>query len=158
MVAEAFAALGGFKALLDVAKSLKDMNDASVRGRASVELLEKILAAQEAQAALTGRVRELEEQMTRFERWESEKQRYELQDVGSGALAYAVKAGAQGTEPAHSICPDCYEQRVKSILQTVTRFPNRAEVKLCQRCGWESYVMGGWHPEHGGKSASRRRP
>jgi uncharacterized protein YlxW (UPF0749 family) len=73
MVAEAFAAVGALKAAFDIAKTLKDMNDAVARNAAVIELQGQILTAQEAQSALTDRIRELEKKVAGFETWEAEK-------------------------------------------------------------------------------------
>jgi hypothetical protein len=37
--------------------------------------------------------------------------------LGGNSFAYALKANAARGEPAHRICPNCYENRIKSILQ-----------------------------------------
>ena len=57
VVAETIAGLGAFKSMYDMAKAIKDMNDAAVRNAAVIELQEKILAAQSAQAALLERIK-----------------------------------------------------------------------------------------------------
>ena len=80
--------LGAFTTLYASAKALKDMNDATVRNGAVMDLQEKILAAQLAQAELVAQVRELEERVRNFEIWEAQKQRYELNDLGWGSFAY----------------------------------------------------------------------
>lgn len=158
MVAEVFAGIGAFKTMFDMAKALKDINDATIRNGAVIELQEQILSAQAAQSELVERVRSLETKVAGFETWDAERQRYELKPLGQeGTFAYALKEGAAGGEPAHCICPDCYQQRQKSILQHVTRYPGRTDVRLCQRCGWEAYVSGGWEAAHGAGSASRRK-
>ena len=117
MVGEAIAGLSAVKTAFDIAKGLKDIDDASRRNAAVIELQEKILTAQSAQAALIERVGYLEKEVARFETWETEKQRYELKDVGMGSLAYSVKDAMRGSEPPHQICAACYEHRKKSILQ-----------------------------------------
>jgi hypothetical protein len=117
MVAEVLGGISAFKAMFDMAKSLKDINDATVRDRAVIELQKEILGAQVAQAALVERVSYLEKEMTRFETWDAEKQRYELKQVAPGAFAYSVKPGARGAEPAHWICAACYQNRKKFVLQ-----------------------------------------
>jgi hypothetical protein len=159
MVAEVYAGLTAFKAMFDMAKGLKDINDAAIRNGAVIELQEQILSAQQQQAELVDRVRALEAEVANFKTWETEKQRYELKQLGDHRIyAYAVKGDARGTEPEHWVCPDCYQNRQISVLQQVTRFPGRADVRICQRCGWEVYVLGGWQPEHTGpRSGSRRR-
>jgi hypothetical protein len=119
MVGEVFAGLGALKTAFDIAKGLKDIDDATRRNAAVIELQEKILAAREAQSTLLDRVGELEEEVAGFETWDAEKQRYELKQLarGGAAFAYALKANAQPAEPFHCICASCYQKRTKSILQ-----------------------------------------
>jgi len=117
-----------------------------------------LLTAQQQQSELIERVRTLETEVANFETWETEKKKYRLEQLSAhGIYAYEIKEEARGSEPTHWVCPDCYQNRKKSILQQITRVPGRADVRLCQRCGWEVYVLGLWQPEHAGKSASRRR-
>jgi hypothetical protein len=158
MVSEVYAGLSAFKAMFDMAKGLKDINDAAIRNGAVIELQEQILSAQQQQSELFELVRTLEAEVANFETWKTEKERYELKELAPhGVYAYAIKESARGPEPKHWICPDCYENRQKSVLQQVTRVPGRADVRLCQRCGWEAYVLGIWQPAHtGSRSASRR--
>ena len=73
--------------------------------------------AQAEYGALLGRVRELEEQVEQFERWEEEKQRYQLHEFATGAIAYVIKAEDQGDDPTQYLCSTCYQRRVKSFLQ-----------------------------------------
>lgn len=142
MASELIAGLGIFKTLLDTAKGLKDINDAAIRNGAVVELLEKILTAREQQAAALDRISDLEKELARFENWETEKQRYELADVGSGALAYRLKPSMANGEPPHSICAQCHERMVKSILQPETRFPGRTQHLACHGCGSDLLIVG----------------
>ena len=85
------------------------------------------LDAQAEQQAMTGRIRELEEQLIKFEDWETQKQRYELKKTSPGrqTFVYTVKESMQAGEPPHSICPKCYQDRVKSILQGRTYRPKQ---------------------------------
>ncbi len=100
MVAELVTGIGLFKTMLDVAKGLKNMNDAAVRNAAVIELQEHILAAQEQQSALVQEVRELKERMAEMEKWDADKERYELTQVGDrGTLAYSLKEGVEPPEP-----------------------------------------------------------
>lgn len=117
MVAEVYAGLSAIKTAFDMAKGLKDIHDAALRNTAVIELQEKILTAQQAQASLIERISDLEKEVAAFETWSAEKQRYELKDVGLGTLAYVVKETMRGTEPPHQICASCYQRNKKSILQ-----------------------------------------
>lgn len=118
MAAELITGLGVFKTLLDMAKGLKDINDATVRNTAVIELQQKILAAYEAHSALLERVSELKEKLARFETWEAEKQRYELKKLHPGVLVYVVKEAVRGSEPEHYLCANCYERGKKRFLHS----------------------------------------
>jgi len=117
MVTDFLAGLGVFKTIYDSAKSLKDMNDGAIRNGAVIELLEKILSAREAQAALLEKVSALEKEIAAFETGDAEKLRYELKTTGGGGFVYTLKPDAQPPEPPHQICANCYQSRRKSFLQ-----------------------------------------
>jgi hypothetical protein len=141
MTSEIFAGLSAIKAAFDIAKGLKDIDNATRRNAAIIELQEKLLIAQTTQSSLTERIRELEEKVTSFETWDAEKHRYELKRFGGG-FAYVLKVEAQGAEPAHQLCPNCYARGNKSFLAKVPS--NQARMALgigtvyrCSECGAE---------------------
>ena len=74
VVAETIAGLGAIKTAFDIAKGLKDIDDAARRNAAVIELQEKILSAQQAQSELVDRIRELQTQVASFEKWDTEKE------------------------------------------------------------------------------------
>lgn len=154
MVGEILAGLGAFKAMLDVAKGLKDLNDAAARNAVAIDLQEKILTAQEQQSTLIERVRTLEKEMARFEAWDAEKQRYELKKLPPGVHVYSLKAGAANGEPAHDLCANCYQQGKKSILNSDE--PNNGITRLhCPSCGWHDRTGHFQRPQvHRGPSRS----
>jgi hypothetical protein len=117
MAGELIAGLGLFKSMLDMAKGLKDINDAAIRNGAVIELQEKILAAREQQSTLLERISDLEKQVAGFEKWETEKKRYYLQEIYPRTFAYSINENARGSEPPHLICAKCYEDHKKVILQ-----------------------------------------
>jgi ribosomal protein L29 len=127
MVGEAFAGLSAIKAAFDIAKGLKDIDDVTRRNAAIIELQEELLAAQTAQSELTHEVGELKKEVADLKTWEAEKQRYELKKFGHG-FAYIVKPDAQGTEPLHQICANCYARGKKSFLASVPT--NQARMAL----------------------------
>jgi hypothetical protein len=117
-------ALASLSAASQIAKGLLGVRDAAMIQDKIIELQAKIPSAQQsafaanvAQSALLERVRELETEVAEVKAWETEKQRYQLADVGLGSLAYVLKPEAQDAEPVHTICPGCYQKRKKSILQ-----------------------------------------
>lgn len=135
MFAEAMAGLGAFKTMMDMAKGLKDINDAAVRNTAVIELTEKIMAAQSAQATLIAEIGKLEQELMRFETWESEKKRYELHKLPPGILIYRLKTGMENGDPAHEICADCYGKGIKSFLHNTGTHNGRTHWK-CHSCGF----------------------
>lgn len=140
---DVFPGLSAFNGLMSSARALKDINDAVVRNSASIELLQKILDAREAYSALLDKVGELEAEIRAYETWESEKQRYELTEHGhSKAKAYSLKEGVEPPELPHSICPDCYGNRKKSLLQTQHMDVGRVVLLACQVCGWQAATHG----------------
>lgn len=118
MAGEIFAGIGAFKAMMDIAKAMKDMDSAAARNSAVIELQEKIFAAHAAQAALLEHVGDLEEKVAKFEKWEAKKDQYELKQLAPAFVAYVLKRPARATETAHALCTNCYERGFKSILQS----------------------------------------
>src|SRR3569623_740175 len=110
MVGELMTSASIFGSLLTTVKGLKDINDAAVRNDVSIALQRQILEAQAEQLALVEKVRDLTEQISRFEKWETEKQRYQLEELPPGLFVYGVKADARGVEPDHKLCANCYNK------------------------------------------------
>jgi rubrerythrin len=120
MVAEVFAGITAFKEMMEMARALKDLDNAMSRRDVIIALQEKIFAGNAAYSDLLQHKDELEKELMRLKDWEAEKARYALVELYDGALAYAVKEALRGTEPPHYICPSCYQQGKKSILQGTT--------------------------------------
>ena len=78
-----------------------------------MDALETALDARLDQQTMSDRVRELEAELLKFENWETEKQWYELKEVGSGKFVYALKELVETSEPPHMICPNCHQNRVQ---------------------------------------------
>lgn len=145
-----YAGLSSFKIMLDIAKGIKDMSDASARYAAVIELQEKILSAQEAQSALVQRVRDLETEMTQMEKWDTEKQRYQLKSLPPGVFVYALKPEETGGEPPHYICQNCHENGKKSHLHGSGDHYGTATFE-CKRCG-SKFRIGRFNPPPNGRN------
>jgi hypothetical protein len=134
MVAEVYAGLGAVKAAFDLAKGLKDINDAALRNSVLIELQQKILAAQQDQAELLQHLQEREQELAELKNWESEKQRFAPRELPPGVIVYALKDDMANGEPLYSICPTCYQRNKKSILHADE--PNNGIYHLqCFECG-----------------------
>ena len=145
MVADVVAGLGAIKTAFDIAKGLKDIDDAARRNAAVIDLQEKILAAQRAQAALVERIGDLEAKVASFEAWGAQKKRYELKDFGGDTFAYELKQSEAGGEPAHRICPSCYEKQQRHVLQARGRNAFSQDIYRCPGCA-HSFEFGHRQP------------
>jgi hypothetical protein len=117
MVGEAIAGLSAIKTAFDIAKGLKDIDDAARRNAAVIELQEKILAAQAAQSALIQTVNDREKELTTLKDWEADKRRYQLAELRAGFVALSLKQSMQNGDPFHYICADCAANGKKFYLQ-----------------------------------------
>jgi hypothetical protein len=144
--------IASLKAAAELTQLAINARDAAVIRSKVIELQGQIvaaqsytLAAQADQSALLSRERELEKEVADLKAWDTEKKKYELAKPSPRAdvFAYALKSHYGASEPAHYICPNCYEDGIKSILQTETRSA-LAKVLMCFRCRLDIYLIG--HP------------
>jgi hypothetical protein len=145
MVAEVFGGLSAIKTAFDIAKGLKDIDDAARRNAAVIELQEKILTAQQAQAVLVETVGSLEKEVAQLKAWEADKQRYELKALAPGLVAFALKPTMSNGEPMHYICANCCAAGKKSYLQQHISGPYYDQFK-CRGCGDEIPINKGTPP------------
>jgi hypothetical protein len=148
MVGEVFAGLSAFNSMFNIAKSMKDMNDASVRNAAVSDLWEHIFTAQTRYAEAVEKLHELEAKLKLFEDWDKQKGNYELIEVEPGIRIYKTKESATEGEPVIEACPSCFGERHLGILQHQNWSPGRCEVLVCNDCGSVLYLHGSPHPEH----------
>jgi Zn finger protein HypA/HybF involved in hydrogenase expression len=130
----------GIKTAAEITQSLLELKtDAAVTAKAVelngviIDVQGKLLETQTQYSSVIGRVNELEAEIVRFKDWENEKQRYHLQQLVPGTLVYRLKPGMENGEPPHELCPHCYQQRVKSILQGTGTSQGR-EMFVCPHC------------------------
>ncbi|MDN6861085.1 hypothetical protein QO207_31255 [Pseudomonas sp. CAN2814] len=117
-------AYSGIKAATDITQSMLTLKtDAAVTTKV-VELNGVLLGLQSQlnsahadQTTLTRRIGELEAEIAKFKRWEQESSRYALTQTEFGTLIYRIRPEARGSEPEHSLCPTCFNDGVKSVLQ-----------------------------------------
>lgn len=127
------AGLGLFKTMLDTARGLKDMNDASIRNAASIQLQEQILAAQAAQADLMETVQNQRREIESFNKWEQERSRYVLEELPPGVFVFGLLPDKRNGEPDHKLCPNCFQQGKKSILMRAAPHNGRTQW-TCHAC------------------------
>ncbi len=130
---------------INIAKAMVDIRDATAfQGkvfelqRAIIDAQQSVFAANAERTALIEEIGQAKAEIARLEAWETEKLRYELQDVGKGSLAYVVKESMRGTEPEHKICSNCYQHAQKSILQPLHK--GQEKFLFCPKCKTEFYI------------------
>jgi hypothetical protein len=137
------AALASLNAAKDIAQAMIGLRDAAAFQGKLIEFQGKIIeannaafAAQEERSALLEQIRALEKEVADLKAWETEKQRYQMEEVWPGATAYVLKKEAQGTEPIHWLCVRCYHEGKKGVLQLGTKTADQAG----RLKGWECSV------------------
>ena len=128
--------LTALKSILDVVNNLKSLKETISGGAAASDLAkslngeiielqrqvyaanESALATQATQSGLRKRISDLEAIIAGQESWAKEKVRYHLYDAGNSVMVYRLrKEYIKTSGPMHCICPKCYTQGQKSILQ-----------------------------------------
>lgn len=127
-------------ALTEYVKSMRELKEGAGIAAATSNLMGMLFDAQRQalqlqteHSALLREKEDLEKCLMRMREFEEEKQRYGLQEIAPGTFAYAVKPGHQGSDPPHNLCPTCYQQGVKSILQGIDPANGRKRWH-CHRC------------------------
>lgn len=92
------------------------------------ELAVQVANAQVANSDLKLKLAALQDELAEAQAFQSDLERYDLWETPTGAVVYRVKAECQGAEPMHYLCPNCIEDRQKSILQ------GHAKYRKCPRC------------------------
>lgn len=141
-IAEIVTGLGGVKTALDILKALKGTTQAKpILGEiaelqsALIDANHGLLAAGQTQAADADRIRALETEVARLEKWDGDKENYELKGLVDGAVAYMLKPGARGSEPPHWLCPTCFQAGQIGILQSQGRKKDIMDAPwLCPNC------------------------
>ncbi|HEZ3759431.1 TPA: hypothetical protein WID98_000474 [Neisseria meningitidis] len=98
-----------------------------------------LFEAQSSYTAAISRIDELEKELVAVKNWSTEKQRYQLYELAPGSFVYRLKTEMANSEPIHDICPQCYEQGVKSILQ-FNGYEGAFHKYPCSRC--QTIILG----------------
>jgi hypothetical protein len=133
----AFAGLiTSLRSAVEITKAIMDIGDTNTLQTKILDLTKEImsaqscaLATQSAQLELSQSKRGLEDELAKFKAWNMEKYRYELQNVGSGAVAYVLKQSMRGTEPIHWILCKLLSNQQKAFSE---RKPLRSAFCLLQ--------------------------
>jgi formate dehydrogenase maturation protein FdhE len=140
MYTEISAAVQSLKTLGTLVKAANTLSNYNELAAAVSEVNTKLmdatavaLASQEKQSELTTRIKELEEELSKYTNWEREIERYSLQSFPPGVLAYSLKSGMENGEPAHLLCANCANNRQKAFLQVLSE-GEHGKTLICHKC------------------------
>jgi len=143
MISELLSAAASVKALNDILKAALDLHTfnqvVAALSKVNADLMNAqaaALKAQDEQAQLAKKVRELEDQVTAATRWETVSQHYKLRALVPDVFAYEYAATGPDTDPPHFACANCFQLRVRSILQ-LDSFWEGGKRYTCPRCNTE---------------------
>lgn len=133
-----------------LAKALMGLRDQAMIDANVIELRDNVIEAQSSifqaqaqQTSLIQRVNELEQELMRFEKWEEEKQRYQLIQPWLGCFVYALKGASKGAEPPHWICEHCYQDGRKSLIHNSQKHDRHIRYIIkCSHCQFDGEIHG----------------
>jgi predicted RNA-binding Zn-ribbon protein involved in translation (DUF1610 family) len=139
-LAEITAAVQSAKAAIDFVKGAKALIDKVEVANLLTDVYNKLISAQSQTLSLqtdhNALIQEndkLRQQVMKFENWKKTESEYELYEPDPGSFVYAYKKTEDTTKPKHWLCPNCWEDRTKSILQCEYQHSEGAKYN-CPRC------------------------
>ena len=140
MVAEVFAGLGALKSAFDIARGIKDLDDAAKRNAAVINLQQTILTAQQAQAALLEEMDRLKKENA-VKEWEVGKDDYQLIQLGNETFVFTVNCRTAVIQPI--ISARTASQTAKIDLAKERNACRSMDCLCINRCGLEIFDGGG---------------
>lgn len=124
-----------------IAKAFWKAGDDAKRARLEVEFSHAVLELHQKQLAVVEDYQvvlesnvALKKQLADYDKWEQERTRYSLCDVGSGTMVRVLDPDKARGEPLHWLCTHCYESRKKGFFHKHGRVFNHYK---CDGCGSE---------------------
>ena len=153
MIAELQAAFTATKTALGMASAIQKLSTDTRINEAVIEIQRGILEAQGSVMEANDRIGELaaekdkiQKELIEIQDWTVDAARYEMTEVVSGIIFYKLKAGQAGSEPSHYLCPNCFMNRKKSLLQRPT---NTSLEYKCHPCGFTARTRSPQMPRGG---------
>ncbi|HYD35906.1 MAG TPA: hypothetical protein VD999_07650 [Vitreimonas sp.] len=141
MLQELIMAAQSVSALSTLLKSANGLSNYNEIVAAVSEVNAKLLAAnsmalslQSEKSSLSAEINKLKEEVVHLKNWDAEREKYTLQAVGPGIFAYVQKGFVGNFEEAHKLCANCFDQYIKSTLQSERVDHGRQHKLVCHRC------------------------
>ncbi|MEI9420621.1 hypothetical protein O7A70_05465 [Mesorhizobium sp. Cs1299R1N1] len=142
------ALVTNLKTAIDIGKTVKEITDISQVRDKVIEMQELILSAQSSAMAAQTQLfevlqdnAELKHKAAAVDEWAATASRYQLRDFGAGTFAYELRPDAANGEPPHRLCPTCFEQRKRSLLQFIGHTASDQDFYKCIPCA-QDYFFG----------------
>ena len=118
------ALAGALKTAAEITKTAVEIRDGTKLQGKIIELQSVILSAQSSalgaqqdQFELIEEVRKLKQTLAEYRSWDKEAEKYELTQIDHNSFAYMKKNVDGDDTPQVWLCTNCFEDKVKSILQ-----------------------------------------
>lgn len=86
-----------------------------------LDVVELAVAAKEAELAFVGREGALKKEIAELKEWKAREGEYRLEEVSQGAFAFVSQPTSDPNAVEVWLCPTCFENRQRSILQGAGR-------------------------------------
>lgn len=124
-LAELTAAATSIKAVLDIAKGLKQtIDDVKLKEEISplldsiIDLQSHILIINTDYQSILEENYKLRQEIMNFKNWDNEKNKYKLLSIDGEVFVYVPKKSQKAGEPKYQLCANCFQHNNrKSILQ-----------------------------------------
>lgn len=132
-------AITSLSAATSIAKTIIGLRDENLLNAKLIELQQciidaqqKILSGQTEQSAAVKKMESLEAEIARLKDWTSERQNYDLKQIGHSVFVYIPRDFTGRYHDAQKFCVNCFAKGIKSLLQNVVRPTGRNVHLICQ--------------------------
>jgi len=112
------------KIAYEIAKGISSLKSEVERNEAVSKILEILISVQkdaflmqEKHSLLLREKDDMTKKLMEFEKWDETEYQYELKEIYPGILLYGYKEREHAKSPMHWLCPNCWHDKKKSILQ-----------------------------------------
>ena len=128
-------ATGLVKGILETKNAIEVQGKIVELEAALLEVHINAISATTAQLELLAQVGALKEQLNAFNDWDEQGQRYTLVcPWKDAAQVYALRKASSDGEVAHFLCPNCFHEKYRVILNQVITTANRYVSLVCPSC------------------------
>ena len=83
------------------------------------DLYDELIIAKKAQMTMQDTLLKLQDEAKQAEAFDAEAHRYVMTRTSQGATIYSLRPDEARGEPLHDLCPNCFQNKKKSMLQPV---------------------------------------